>query len=477
MKKLLFLLAITFTINAFSQCPTIDVVLQSQADVNAFPVINPGCSNLTVNLSIGKSDFTASDINDLSPLSGLITLGGYLYIHDNPNLSNFSGLDNISNITTGIYIDNNSGLLNFSGLSGLTSSGYVDVRNNANLLTLSALLPNLTSMTDYLSIYNNSSLTNLTGLNNITIISTQIYVGFNNSLTNFTGLNSVTSVGDYVWVEGNNNLINFTGFNSLGSITGDMVIDNNILLTDFTDLNMLTTIGGSLFIKDNTALVDFTGLNTLGSIGTFFRVVNNAAILNLNGFDSLISVGTYFHVENNTAMTTLNGIETLITIGTNIEIEGGMPSLTDISGISNIDYTTITGLFINNNTSLAVCEEFNICTYLDNGGAASISGNAVGCDTVAEVNTACIPVLDVNEYLIESKFLIYPNPVKDVLNIEFVKGDNEIESVLIYSTLGKLVREYEVVDNSINVKNLSSGIYLLKVVTENKILTEKLVKI
>ncbi|MCF6280440.1 MAG: T9SS type A sorting domain-containing protein [Flavobacteriaceae bacterium] len=475
MKKLLFLLAITFTINVLSQCPTIDVVLQSQADIDAFPIANPGCTNLTVNLSIGRLDFIASDISDLSPLSGLNTIGGFLYIHDNPNLSNFSGLDNISSVTTGIYIDNNSGLLDFSGLSGLTSVGYVDIRNNVNLMTLSALSPNLSNMTDYLSIYNNANLTGFTGLDNITTISTQIYVGFNNSLANFAGLNSLTSVGNYVWVESNNNLTSFTGLNSLGSIIGNMLVDNNILLTDFTGLNTLTSINGYLFIEDNTALTDFTGLNNLGSVGTFLRVINNAAILNLNGFDSLSSLGTYFHVGNNTAMTTLNGVETLATIGTNIEIVGGMPNLTDISGISNIDYTTITGLFITDNTSLAVCEELNICTYLDNGGAASISGNATGCATVAEVNTACISVLGVDEYSLENKLSIYPNPVKDRLNIKLVQGE-EIEKILIYSTLGKLVKEYEVINNSINVKNLKSGIYILKVITKNTILTEKIVK-
>ena len=475
MKKLLFLLTITFTINAFSQCPIIDVVLGSQADVDAFPITNPGCTNLTVNLSIGKSDFTASDINDLSPLNGLNTVGGYLYIHDNPNLSNFSGLDNISSITIGIYIDNNSGLLNFSGLSGLTSVGYVDVRNNASLTTLSALSPNLSNMTDYLSVYNNGSLSDFSGLNGVTSISAAVYVGYNTNLMSFSGLNALTTIGDYFQIENNASLLNFSGLDLLTSITGITYINNNTALENFSGLNTLETIGGNLNIANNSGLLNFSGFDALISIGTSFIVENNNTILNLSGFNVLASVGTFVRIKDNAVITSLDGLEALTAVTTNLEIDGGMPNLTSISGISNIDYTSITGLFIRNNTSLAICEELNICTYLDNGGASSISGNAIGCATVAEVNAACIPVLGVDEHSLENKFSVYPNPVKDILNIKLTEGE-EIEKILVYSTLGKLVKEYKITNNTINIESLASGIYILKVITKDAILTEKIVK-
>src|SRR5690606_29922257 len=48
------------------QCPTGDVILYSQADVNNFATNYPNCTEITGYLSIGGSDIT-----DLSPLSNL----------------------------------------------------------------------------------------------------------------------------------------------------------------------------------------------------------------------------------------------------------------------------------------------------------------------------------------------------------------------------------------------------------------------
>jgi len=403
MKKLLFLLAITFTINAFSQCPVTDIILTSQADIDNFTTNYPGCTVLTVSLDVGDASLT--DISDLSGLNGLTSIDGHFYVYNNPNLINFVGLENLGSITDDFYIQINAGIQNFNGLGSLGSIGG------------------------------------------------GFFVTTNNLLQNFSGLSSLTSIGGFFQVDNCNNLSNFSGLDSL------------------------ETIGNYLWINENSSLVDFTGLNSLISTGgAGFFIDNNDAIVNLNGFDSLTTINEELTINNNPLMETLNGVESLTTIGDFLRIIGGMPNLTDISGISNIDYTTITGLFINDNTSLAVCEELNICTYLDNGGTASISGNAVGCATVAEVNTACIPVLGVDdEHLLENNLSIYPNPVKDILNIEFTRG-GEIENVLIYSTLGKLVKEYEVTNNMIDLENLASGIYLLKVITKEGVMTTKIVK-
>lgn len=69
----------------------------------------------------------------------------------------------------------------------------------------------------------------------------------------------------------------------------------------------------------------------------------------------------------------------------------------------------------------------------------------------------------------------YPNPVKDVLNISF---DNAITSVVIYNLLGQqvIVRSPNTNETSIDVSNLVSGTYLVKVYADNAVKTLKVIK-
>jgi hypothetical protein len=62
---------------------------------------------------------------------------------------------------------------------------------------------------------------------------------------------------------------------------------------------------------------------------------------------------------------------------------------------------------------------------------------------------------------------IYPNPVKDILNIQGV-----FESVKIYDMFGKLVLTSN--KSSINTENLSEGIYMINITTNNMVITKKI---
>lgn len=72
-------------------------------------------------------------------------------------------------------------------------------------------------------------------------------------------------------------------------------------------------------------------------------------------------------------------------------------------------------------------------------------------------------------------FTIYPNPVKDVLQI---KGQNidTIETIKIFDISGKLVIEEKKDINQLDVSNLSSGLFILKVETNKRIFTQKIIK-
>lgn len=73
----------------------------------------------------------------------------------------------------------------------------------------------------------------------------------------------------------------------------------------------------------------------------------------------------------------------------------------------------------------------------------------------------------------KESFLIYPNPVKDKINIF---SNNSGKSIL-YDINGKKIQEFTVSEglNKYNIKVLPKGIYILKTVGENFEKTTKLV--
>ena len=70
---------------------------------------------------------------------------------------------------------------------------------------------------------------------------------------------------------------------------------------------------------------------------------------------------------------------------------------------------------------------------------------------------------------------LYPNPTKNELNIS---SKNKIESVIIYNILGKKVKSFAVnaLSKSLDVSNLSKGIYILKYTSNNAVGSMKFAK-
>lgn len=81
-------------------------------------------------------------------------------------------------------------------------------------------------------------------------------------------------------------------------------------------------------------------------------------------------------------------------------------------------------------------------------------------------------VLSTSE-LLNSEVLIFPNPVKDFLQI---KGNLKIKNVELFNYLGQKMLSYELVDGKIDLSKLGKGFYLLKMNTEKGIKTIKIIK-
>ena len=68
---------------------------------------------------------------------------------------------------------------------------------------------------------------------------------------------------------------------------------------------------------------------------------------------------------------------------------------------------------------------------------------------------------------------IYPNPTKNIIHI---KNNTEIEKIKIFDSVGKEVLTQTQNKNEINVENLSKGIYLIEIHSENEKVYRKFIK-
>ena len=82
--------------------------------------------------------------------------------------------------------------------------------------------------------------------------------------------------------------------------------------------------------------------------------------------------------------------------------------------------------------------------------------------------------LDLVEQLVKMNVLLYPNPASYIVTIKPNDGVI-ITSIEVYDITGKEVNVKLSDDNTLNVSNLSDGIYLLNIYSENDAVTKKLI--
>lgn len=153
-------------------------------------------------------------------------------------------------------------------------------------------------------------------------------------------------------------------------------------MTSLSGLGNLTSIGGGLNIGARFGAGD-SGYQ----VEQFYA--GNPVLTSLSGLGNLNSIAGVLSVIDNDALTSLSGLDNLIA-------------------------TSIEGLIIYNNAALSTCEVQSICDFLEASPDATveISGNYTGCNSIAQVEFACIkgvennPSLNVFQIFIPIRLLI-----------------------------------------------------------------------
>jgi hypothetical protein len=154
------------------------------------------------------------------------------------------------------------------------------------------------------------------------------------------------------------------------------------------------------------------------------------------------------------------------TISSN-NVNAGVRTLVVTRGLAGSDATDF--IFDNSATSITL-----VWARGNNTDAFSNHGGGNRGPLVAPLT----PILGVTDANLASNLSIFPVPASELVTVSMGNFEFEKGSMEIYSMLGQLVHSQLIVDKSsiIDVSELSSGLYILNVSTENGFATAKIVK-
>ncbi len=451
-----------FTSPLFTQnCLPQGIQFTTQHDIDMFPVNHPGCFYLD-----GSVVIQGDDIVNLNGLSQIISIAFGLTIQNNPNLVNLTGLENLHLISGDLMILYNNSLTSLNGLTRIDSIQSLTVYGNPNLESIGGI-GSIREIEQYVAILNNPKLQNLSGLDSIQILTGELRIQNNIALMDLHGLEALRSILE-LNLYNNFHLINLNGLSSLDSIHHALIISANDALVNLEGLKRLKYIRTELQLTNNKIIQHPTGMDSINFIGDL-AFTRNPAIEDFEGLESLTSLGT-INLYGNLSLRNLNGLSSLKSMDGYLTLDDN-DQLDDIQELQELDFSDLQGLLIRNSGSIANCSIESICNYIAQGGTYGFTDNAVGCNTPQEVIDRCtVGIEDPGK----ADFIIYPNPTKGILKISNFDIDHAI--IQIFDVQGRNLNGFTIFDNSIDLSNLSQGIYFITIQTQNQRIVKRVIK-
>ena len=113
----------------------------------------------------------------------------------------------------------------------------------------------------------------------------------------------------------------------------------------------------------------------------------------------------------------------------------------------------------------------------DGDGIADSVDNCDNVDGTPEFGL-CDATLSTGDISLEDQFIMYPNPANDVLIFQF-SNNHQVDVISIYSITGQeVVRSMSQLNNNsttIDVSNLSSGVYIVKLIVNKNVVSRRLI--
>jgi hypothetical protein len=453
-----------------------------------------GVSNL---LGIGTQDVFVSKLDASGNFVWAKSMGGTDYDVGNSVVSDASG--NV--YTTGYFrgsADFNPGV----GVTNLISGGFDDVfvqklDNNgdfvwANAITGTGINNGISIAVDDLNnLYTAGYFRNTAdfdpeiGISNIT--SNGNFDVFIQKLKQCETIGSDTQVAcnTYTWIDG----ITYTASNSsathiMTNVEGcDSIVTLNLTINNSnTAIDVQAACVSYTWIDGNTyTTTNSSATHTLtNSVGCDSVVTLNLTINTNTGTDIQTACDTYVWIDGNTytssnssathTLTNTLGCDSVVTLNltiNNVDVGTDLTGTTiSANNSSATNYQWITCL----DSSFVVGETSADFTATANGDYAVIITEGSCTDT-----SACVTVLTVgiNEESMQN-VRVYPNPATSQITISNVVSP--ILTIKIIDISGKTIKRINHDSNTINVSDLTKGIYFLQVQTEQSVINKKFIK-
>ncbi|MGB0917795.1 MAG: T9SS type A sorting domain-containing protein [Flavobacteriales bacterium] len=397
-------------------------------------------------------------------------------------ITDLTGIEAFDAITTLNCSDNSLGTIDLSNNTALTYLNCSSAGLNALDITQNTALTNLQCVGNNLSVLDltqNPGLTHLScNANNIGALDLSQNIGL---LSFSCGGNNITSL-DF----SQNPLVV-----EINCIQNDLV---TLDVTACTNLNTLTCQNNfitALDVSNNTSLYGFNCQN------------NDLTVLNMKNLSTTSNLTSYFYATSNNltcidvdnvaaAEATWTNISSGVSFSTNcvtdyvssinVQGEAGASTITVLGGTLQMEASVVPTYADNdtytwsvtNGTGSATIDANGLLTAATNGTVTVVAtandGSGVFGNTVVTISNQNVGI---NEAAEKIQVAVYPNPVASQFTVTV---DEKIESITIVDVAGKTVKSLAFTTNTIDVSDLTKGMYFLQIQTANGLASKQLIK-
>ncbi len=488
-----------------------------------------GLQNIT---SVGGSIHlnTNNALTNLMGFPNVTTILGDLFIDNHSNLATLNGLSPFIAIDDDFYLANCQSLTNISALSSLLGiTGKLDIRICTSLTNLNGL-QQLSGIGGDLILSQNFLLSDISALDhpinilgNLTILETNlsecavlpICQMLNNGAgsvvaDNLMGCNSTNQILQGCSGSNIDISIDFTLTSCFGTCDGSLAVTPSGGTAPYTYLwstgdttPLLTNICAGFY---EVTITDATGVSSPFSVELFetpgmavdYNILSPACFENCNG-EIIVSVmggnppyaietpSDICEGQNSITVTDNSGCTTTVVFDMpgSLSIDLTLDAITDATGgldngAINITVNEGTSPFLYswmlNGVFVSGAED---PTDLAPGNYTLVIEDAEGCEqnfgpyTVGEM-------VSVDQFGQSNQVSIYPNPAAEGIRVYFEKMTQKVVNFTLWNASGQLVKkgifnQYNSTENYINLKNTASGIYFLKIESNNDSIIKKIV--
>jgi len=444
-------------------------------------------------LQVGKFSSSHSPINysltSLTGLDNITSIGGDLIVTYNDTLTTLSGLDALISIGGDLEISSNYSLNSLSGLDNIDVSTINNFKISGNF---NISYCNYEWVCEYLQNPNGIVSVGQNGSNCTSIV----------ELANSCGGDlPCLPYGDYSFYTEDDIFMFQYAFDNCSDIKGNVLIQGSSDISTLYYLNNWTSVEKDLIIRYCSSLEDLEGLNNLLSVGADLGIIHNEDLVSLQALNNITEVGAQLRLVNNDALAGLAGLENITMLGGDLEIYGNQnlisidslrnlesvggdlrifqnESIESLAGIDNIEAESIEYLQITDNPLLSTCQVLSVCNYLGSpSSVADISVNASGCASRYEVEEAC-GITAIDEQNLHQNIFVYPNPSTTQITLDLSDTQYKNTSLTISNISGQQLQNRTITEliTEIDISDLPTGIYIIKVWNDKNVMIQRVIK-